>query len=428
MDVLKIRGLNTFHGCAWLAVFPRNGLSPFNGSPAGDSLNPAYFRQLDQMIQYANDQGLMVGLCIGGFPGNSAWWSLFNSQARDDRWFRYVVARCAALNVRWILYGEVNEANPSWGTWQSEVAHKAALVKAEDPYRHPIGSHHNSVDTSSITDANVDYLEVQSPTPRSETQYTSALSYRSYGKPVWFEEYWYEPAIYDNEYTLGTRNTHRNFVAAMAFPTFGSLMRAHADAADFPPTRATQLGMALQNYLLNYDPGLQRMQYFVDFTRGLDTGTFSPAGARVSRGQCGRFKNAFGLFLQGGGSVNLDLGDVAGQFDVRCLDINTGQVTALGTVTGGGVRTINSGTTADVSILVVPAAPRLEGAQVTPQNELAFRLIGEDQRAFDIERTSDFRTWSEVGQITTTNAQAEFREPVAESGPGHRFYRAKLHF
>jgi len=426
MDVLKTRGLNTVHGCAWLALYTRGGLNPFSGSPAGDSLNPAYFRRLDQMIQYANDQGIMVGLCIGGFPGNSAWWSMFNTQERDDRWFRYIVSRYTALNVRWVLYGEVNEANPSWGTWQSEVAHKAALVKAEDPYRHPIGSHHNSVDTSSIGNTNVDYLEVQLAA-RNETQYVNALDYRQYGKPVWFEEYWYESAAYDNEYILGIRNTHRSFIAALAFPTFGSLMRAHANHTDFPPTRATQLGMSLQDYLLAYDPGLQRMQHFAEFMRDLNTAAFSPASARVNRGQCGQFGNAFAIFLQGGGSVDLSLTDVAGEFKVRCLDINTGQVTSLGTVTGGGVRTIASGKTADVSILVIPAAPRLEGARVTAQNEFAFRLIGEDQRTFKVERSIDFLTWSEVGQVTTTNAEAEFREP-AEDGPAQRIYRARLDF
>lgn len=424
MDVLKARHLNTVHGSAWLALYNRGGLSAFNGSPAGDSLSPAYFRRLDQMIQYANDQGIMMGLCIGGFPGNSSWWTLFNTQAREDRWFRYIVARYAALNVRWVLYGEVNEANPPWGTWQSEVAHKAALIKTEDPYRHPIGSHHTTVDTASITDTNVDYLEVQSPTPRSEAQYSTALSYRAYGKPVWFEEYWYESAFYDNDYTLGIRNTHRSFVAALAFPTFGSLMRAHANHADFPPTLAAQSGMSLQSYLLAQDEGLKRMQYFADFMRGLNTVGFSEAGTKVNRGQCGRFGNAFAIFLQGGGSVNLDLTGVPGEFAVRCLDINTGQVTNLGTVTGGGVRTINTGTTADVSILVVPAAPRLEGAQVTPQNEFAFWLIGEDQRDFDIERTSDFNEWTVVSRVTTSNAIAEFSTPLSNGLPAQSFYRA----
>ena len=281
------------------------------------------------------------------------------------------------------------------------------------------------MDTASISDPHVDYLEVQSPTPRSENQYSDALGFRSsYGKPVWFEEYWYEPASYDNEYTLGIRNTHRNFIAAMAFPTFGSLMRAHATAADFPPTRATQLGITLQNHLLMDDLGLQRMQYFADFMGSLNTAAFSPAGTRVNRGQCGQFGSAFAIFLQGGGSVNLDLTGVAGGFDVRRLDINTGSVTSLGTAIGGGVRTITSGTAADVSILVVPTAPRLQGAKLTPQNEFAFQLIGEDQRTFDIEQTSDFQGWTVVSQVTTSNAVADFSVTLSNRAPAQSFFRA----
>jgi hypothetical protein len=350
MDVLRARHLNTVQGCAWLAKYPRGGLSPFKGTPSSEELNPAYFRRLDQMVQYANDRGIMVGLVIGGFPDNSSWWHKFNTQDRDDRWFSYVVARYSAFNVRWILYGETDEANPAWGTWQAEVLHKAQIIKAEDPYGHPLGTHHQTADLSSINDSNIDYLEVQMG--RAETQYTNALKYRQYGKPLWFEEYWYESAAYDNEISLGIRNTHRNFIAALAFPTMGSLMRAHASDADFPPRRAAEMGMSLQEYLLAHDTGLQRMQYFADFMRGLNTSDYGPAGARVSRGQCGRFGSAFAIFLQGGGSGCLDLADVSGEFQVRCLDINTGQVTEIGTVNGGGVRTIITGTTADVSILL----------------------------------------------------------------------------
>lgn len=182
--------------------------------------------------------------------------------------------------------------------------------------------------------------------------------------------------------------------------------------------------MSLQNYLMAEDEGLKRMQHFADFMRGLNTVNFSEAGTKVNRGQCGRFGKAFAIFLQSGGSVNLDLTGVPGEFAVRCLDINTGQVTNLGTVTGGGVRTINTGTVADVSVLVVPAAPRLEGAQVTPQNEFAFWLIGEDQRDFDIERTSDFNEWTVVSRVTTSNAIAEFSTPLSNASPVQLFYRA----
>src|SRR5690606_7097423 len=112
---------------------------------------------------------------------------------------------------------------------------------------------------------------------RTETQFNTALSYRSYGKPVWFEEYWYENTTCDNEYVRGIRNTHRNFVAAMAFPTMASLMRNHF--TDSPPPNAATAGS---------DPGAIRMGYFADFFRTLNMRNFTPSGGLVNRGQCGR--------------------------------------------------------------------------------------------------------------------------------------------
>ncbi|HPD28861.1 MAG TPA: DUF4038 domain-containing protein [Phycisphaerae bacterium] len=340
MNARQAQNFNTFLGCIWLAIYTRSGVPDAfpSKNPQTDTPNMAYFQRLDQMVQYANDRGIMMGLTIGGFPDNSNWWVKFGTLERNSRWFRYCVARYTAYNVRWCLYGEVNERNTPWGsTWQQQVAYDAQLVRDEDPYDHPIGSHHTSVDTSSANSPNIDYIEVQ--IARTETQYQSALNYRQYGKPVWFEEYWYEPATYDNDVVLGIRNTHRNFVAAMAYPTMGSLMRAH-----YPDFNINDVST---------DPGAVRMSYFWSFYKDLAFLSFSPASGLVSRGQCGRFGNDYAIFLQGGGSVTLNLTGVSGVFDVTRLDINTGVTADLGLITGDGQRTINSGTTSDVAIRVV---------------------------------------------------------------------------
>ncbi|HOX03219.1 MAG TPA: DUF5060 domain-containing protein [Candidatus Paceibacterota bacterium] len=422
MNALEARGLNTVQGCVWLSLYTRGGLSPFRGAPAADDLDPAYFQRLDQMVQYANDRGIMVGLVIGGFPDNSKWWTKLNTIERDDRWFSYALARYAAFNVRWVLYGEVDEANPPWGAWSSEVQRKAQLVKSIDPYRHPLGCHHRTADTSNIANPNIDFLEVQ--IARNETQYTAALGYRAHGKPLWFEEYWYESAGYDNETALGIRNTHRNFIAALAFPTFGSLMRAHATHSDFPPARAAQLGMNLEDYLLQKDTGLRRMQQFADFMRGLDPTTFQPAAARVNRGQCGQFGSSWALFLPGGGAVSLDLTGVPGEFDVRRLEIQQGNVLNLGRIQGGGVRLLVSRTLADASILVVPAAPRLADPRLMPDQTIAFQLLGENERAFDIEHTADFRVWTAISRVVTSDARCDCRASLPAGGSEPRFFRA----
>jgi hypothetical protein len=345
MNARQAQKFNTFLGCIWLAIYTRAGVpEAFPGkNPQTDTPDMAYFQRLDQMVQYANDRGIMMGLTIGGFPVNSNWWNKFDTLARNDRWFRYCIARYTAYNVRWCLYGEVNETNPPWNgwTWQQQVSHDAQLVKDEDPYDHPLGSHHNSVDASSANNANIDYIEVQ--IARTETQYQTALSYRTYGKPIWFEEYWYEPPVYDNDVALGIRNTHRNFVASLVYPTMGSLMRAHYP--DFNISNVTT------------DPGAIRMSYFHEFYKNLDTRSFTPSNSLVSAGQCGRFNDNYAIFKQGGGSFTLNLTSVSGSFEVTRMDINSGVTASLGNIAGGGTRTINTGTANDVALLVIKSGP-----------------------------------------------------------------------
>jgi hypothetical protein len=364
VGVLQQRGINTFLGCICLFKFgTRTGQIPFaEKSPKTDNLKVDFFQLLDRMVQYANDRGIMMGLTIGGFPDNSFdkqfdyltgnVYQNFGSAANLDRWFDYCVDRYAAYNVRWCLFGEVNEIRRTpWGeTWQEVVARYAQRVKDRDPYQHPIGSHHNNVDKSSASNPNVDYFEVQ--IGRVETQHVAAVEYRQYGKPVWFEEYWYEPAPYDNEVALGIRNTHRNFVAALAFPTFASLMRSHFNDASFVPTNAPKAGLSIAQYLLSRDPGLDRMNYFANFYRELDILRFAVTTNLVNRGQCGRFGSDYAIFLQGGGSVTVNLAGAKGSFAVTKLDINTGKTSSLGTVSGGGPVTIDSGTASDVSLIL----------------------------------------------------------------------------
>lgn len=362
MNARQAQKFNTFLGCVWLAIYTRSGVPEAfpSKNPQTETPNMAYFQRLDQMVQYANDRGIMMGLTIGGFPDNSNWWVKFGTLERNSRWFRYCVARYTAYNVRWCLYGEVNERNTPWGsTWQQQVAYDAQLIKDEDPYDHPIGSHHTSVDTSSAGNANIDYIEVQ--ISRTETQYQSALNYRQYGKPVWFEEYWYEPATYDNDVVLGIRNTHRNFVAAMAYPTMGSLMRAHYP--DFNINDVTT------------DPGAVRMAYFYEFYKNLNTLNFTPSTHLVSAGQCGKFGDNYAIFKQGGGSLSLDLSGASGSFDVTRMDINSGVTASLGSVAGGGSRTINTGIANDVAVLVIKSGPATNTApSVDAGADLAIKL------------------------------------------------------
>ena len=55
-------------------------------------------------------------------------------------------------------------------------------------------------------------------TATQDVTITSALSDRTYNKPIWFEEYWYENTTCDNEYVKGIRITHRAFGRDWRYP------------------------------------------------------------------------------------------------------------------------------------------------------------------------------------------------------------------
>lgn len=93
-------------GYCWLGKYSRVDIYPFeNRDPSTDKLLVSFFReQLDPMVKYANEKGVMMGLVIGGFPDNSQWFRKFNTIERNDRWFKYIIARYSAFNVRWGLF------------------------------------------------------------------------------------------------------------------------------------------------------------------------------------------------------------------------------------------------------------------------------------------------------------------------------------
>lgn len=355
---LKDRGYNTFLGCIWLTLYNRAGILPFEGNPGDENLNVAFFQRLDQWVEYANRHGINMGLTIGGFPDNSKWFTIFRTKEMNDRWFSYCVRRYAAYNVRWVLYGEVDEVNPPWATWEENAEAMARLVREEDPYDHPVGSHHRYIDRATARSPYVDFLCIQSNRNsfgrmNAEYQYLTTQDYRQFGKPLMFEEYWYENA--EGLYP-GLHNTYRNFIAGLAFPTMGTLMRGHEKERGFVPAMAENKNQTVYDYLMQSDSGMLGMQHFARFFEETGTLPFSPALHRVSEPGlhriCGRFGNSYVVFSQGGEPFQLDLTDAGGRFKVEQMDILTGHQRKLKPVTAGKWVTIDPGSSGDVVVSV----------------------------------------------------------------------------
>jgi hypothetical protein len=78
----------------------QNGL-PFENIGA-ESINPAYWREVDRRLAFANRQGLSVGLAIAWADKRKVEpfaWRRFPNVAARKRYARYVAARYSAYDV-----------------------------------------------------------------------------------------------------------------------------------------------------------------------------------------------------------------------------------------------------------------------------------------------------------------------------------------
>lgn len=133
-----------------------------------DRINTEYFDWADQRIEYAASAGMLPSLGIVWPDSLPAGWS----HPRLKRLWRYVIARYAAYNVIWNLFGEGFE----WGINAVSVNRDyGELTKRFDPYKHPVTVH--TAPSGVLGDAWLDFIQLQEHTDRT----SEALVY---GKPV----------------------------------------------------------------------------------------------------------------------------------------------------------------------------------------------------------------------------------------------------
>ncbi len=142
-------------------------------------LNPTYFRGVDKRVQFALREGLRPTFALG-WPDQGI---LDYPVELLERAWRYVIARYAAYDTQWILFGEFEEA----GRGAVELARRfGRLTRACDPYRHPLTTH--TVDSNDELAAEdwLDYIVHQSRDP--------GLVERDwkFNKPVVNSEWYYE--------------------------------------------------------------------------------------------------------------------------------------------------------------------------------------------------------------------------------------------
>ncbi len=147
-----------------------------------DRLNPAYFQWADKRTQYACSRGFLFVVMLG-WPDQGVhrmdWKKL-------ERGWRYVIARYAAYNVMWLLFGEYDEAG---GIARKLVNHFAAITRRHDPYRHLLSTHTTTSDAPLAGEKWLDVIVHQS------RDWNMVERDRHLGKPVVNWEWYYEKTM-----------------------------------------------------------------------------------------------------------------------------------------------------------------------------------------------------------------------------------------
>jgi len=111
-----------------------------DGAPAPDRYDLAYYRRVERYLQEMQRNGIQAGLilAIGRREAVRGGRKVSLSDSQMDAYMRYTIARLAAFgNVYWELENEYG--HPSHQARSEEnLAHYAQLVRAEDPFAHPV--------------------------------------------------------------------------------------------------------------------------------------------------------------------------------------------------------------------------------------------------------------------------------------------------
>ena len=136
-------------------VDPRGHENPAFHDYRAETINPAYFEEVDTRLRQANSLGIMLGLILmepyftpaasidAAYRYDNRCWMSFPDEAARLRYARYAVARYSAFNVLFLLTLE-------WGPRGKPIGHDACVamfnrigteVQHHDPHHRLVGIH-----------------------------------------------------------------------------------------------------------------------------------------------------------------------------------------------------------------------------------------------------------------------------------------------
>lgn len=194
------QGFNAIH----LMLLSEVGWGNRGGLPwidlATERINPAYFREVDERIAFANARGLITGLAVAwGYKGRKEpyAWSRLPNLAAQERYARTIAARYGAFDVYFIVSGE----------WDAEIRHRPApeadvrrefvhlgdVLRAADPHRRMIAIHptQNSAGSTREFNTGSTWMDFGDYQQNYNGLHASILTSRAFNKPVVNAEYAY---------------------------------------------------------------------------------------------------------------------------------------------------------------------------------------------------------------------------------------------
>ncbi len=267
-----------------------------------DRLNPRYHQYGDLRLKAALERGF-VGCLQLGWPDQGILDRI--GHTRLKRYWRYLIARYAAYNISYSMFGEVQEFGSNYLSIATDYAD---LTRKWDPYDHVLSTHTaGNLAPAFCKQPWLDYIILQRSTARTS-------DYLKYNKPVVNEEYGGYEGLQGNAEQLrplvwDVRMRGGYFVYESWSKDIKSAGAGYARLCN------TFFRDRTRFWLLEYHPELYANR----------PGLANPGHEYV-------------FYLRNGGGATVDLSRVAGAFKVEWYNPRTGRAKGAGSTTAGRKR------------------------------------------------------------------------------------------
>jgi hypothetical protein len=283
-----------------------------------DRLNPFYHQYGDHRVKILHDLGVNSQFQLG-WPDQSI---LRIGHTRLKRYWRYLIARYAAYNISYNLFGEVQEFGSSY---LSLAIDYAELTRRWDPYQHLLSTHtlNATLERVFLAQPWLDFIILQQPTEATS-------EYLAYNKPVINAEY----GGYDGDNVPGGSGADPDAIRSMIWEIRmrGGYFVYELWGKGGLHSRGARY-VSINNRFFRDRTRFRLLEYHPELFAG-QPGLANPGQEYIT-------------YQRGGGNIAVDLSTTTQMLSVEWLNPRTGKIIEISPVSGGMVRTFTALDTSD---------------------------------------------------------------------------------